>query len=48
MARFTDIVIDAVNPPRVAAFLTGASDHCAKRPQDTADIERNTAPLPKA
>lgn len=40
MARFTDIVVDAVDPPRLARFWASALDDYAIRPYDIAEIER--------
>ncbi len=40
MARFTDIVVDAVDPPRLARFWASALDDYAIRPYEAAEIER--------
>ena len=40
MARFTDIVVDAVDPPLMARFWANVLDDYAIRPYDAAEIER--------
>ena len=43
MAHLTEIVFDAVNAPRLAAFWAGALDGYAVRPYDDAELRRLAA-----